>query len=110
MAATSVNLTIDKGTDFEATFNLTNSDESIANLESSSISAKIKKHPTASSSVSFASTITELTGKVIISMASTVTSELSSGRNYYDVILTDGTGTVSKVIQGMVLVNDSISS
>jgi hypothetical protein len=110
MAATSVNLTIDKGTDFEATFNLSNSDSSIANLSGASIVARIKKHPTATSYKSFSSTITIATGKVKISMAASVTSELTSGRNYYDIILTDGSGTVSKVIQGMVLVNDSVSS
>ena len=45
-----VNLRIDKGTNFEATFNVTNADGSAFNLGGYSAAAKLKKHPTSSTS------------------------------------------------------------
>ena len=49
-------------------------------------------------------------GEIKISMGSTVTAELSSGRNYYDVILTHATtGKVVKIFEGTALVHDTVS-
>lgn len=109
--ASAINLSIDKGTNFEATFNLTNFDSSAANLTGYTATARIKKHPTATSYKSFSTVITSATGKIQISMGSTTTAELDSGRNYYDVIITNQSGTSkTKVFEGMVLVNDTIST
>jgi hypothetical protein len=44
-------------------------------------------------------------------MARSVTSELKSGRNYYDILLTDNVrNTVTKVVEGSIIVSESISS
>jgi len=111
MAVPAVNLTIEKGTDFEATFNVTNSDNSVYSLTNQAATAKIRKHPTATSSKSFSIGITTATGKVVISMASTITADLSEGRNYYDVILThSSTGKIIKIFQGMAMVNNTVST
>jgi len=111
MAVPAVNLTIDKGTSFEATFNVSNSDGSVFSLSNYSATAKIRKHPTASSSKSFSTSITVATGEIKISMGSTVTADLTAGRNYYDVIITQsGTGKVQKVFEGTAIVNDTVSS
>lgn len=110
MAVPAVNLTIDKGTDFESTFNVTNSDGSVFSLTNYSATAKIRKHPAASASSSFTTTITVSTGEIKISMGSTVTAELDEGRNYYDVIITQsGTGKVVKVFEGMAFVVNTVS-
>jgi len=110
MTVPAVNIVIEKGTSFEATYNVTNSDNSVYSLTNQSATAKIRKHPTATSSKSFTTTITTATGEVKISMGSTVTAELTAGRNYYDVILTHATtGKVTKIFEGMAMVNDTIS-
>lgn len=103
------NLVIEKGTDFSAEFNLFESDSSAAVLSSLGTSyATIRKHPTATDYKNFAITITAATGKVKVSMGSTITSELTPGRNYFDVVLTIS-GLKTKVVKGTVLVEESVS-
>lgn len=110
MAVPVVNLTIDKGTDFETTFTVTNSDGSIFSLTNYSATSKVRKHPTATEFKSFSTTVTVATGQIKISMGSTVTAELDEGRNYYDVIITQsGTGKIVKVFEGMAFVSNTVS-
>jgi len=110
MTVPTVNIVIEKGTNFEATYDITNADNSVYSLTNQTATAKIRKHPTATSSKSFSTGITTATGKVVISMASTITADLSEGRNYYDVILThSSTGKIIKIFQGMAMVNNTVS-
>lgn len=110
MSVPAVNLTLDKGTDFEATFNITNADESTFPLNNYSAVAKIRKYPAAPSYKSFQTTITVATGEIRISMGATVTADLTAGRNYYDVIIVQaGTNRTQKVFEGSIIVNDTVS-
>lgn len=110
MAIPAVNLVIEKGTDFEATFNVANADGSVFSLANYSATSKIRKHPTATNPKSFSTSITVATGEIKISMGSTVTAQLTAGRNYYDVIITQsGTGKIQKVFEGSAIVNETVS-
>jgi len=110
MAVPAVNLTIEKGTSFEATFTVTNADGSVFSLVNQSAIAKIRKHSTATEYQSFATGITTATGIISVSMASTITAELTAGRNYYDVIIINSsTNTTKKVFEGNAIVNETIS-
>lgn len=111
MSVPAVNITIEKGTDFEATYNVSNDDNSIYSLTNQSATAKIRKHSTATTSKSFVTSITVATGEIKISMGSTVTSELTAGRNYYDVILTHSTtGKITKIFEGTAIVHETVST
>ena len=110
MSVPAVNIVIEKGTDFEATYNVLNADDSVYALSNQTASAKIRKHPAATSSKSFQTSITVSTGEIKISMGATITAGLTAGRNYYDVILTNiGTGKISKVFEGTAIVKDTVS-
>lgn len=110
MTVPAVNIVIEKGTDFEAIYNVTNSDSSVYSLTNQTATAKIRKHPTATSSKSFQTSITVATGEIKISMGSTVTAGLTAGRNYYDVIITHSTtGKVVKIFEGTAMVYDTVS-
>lgn len=110
MTVPAVNIIIEKGTDFEAIYNVTNNDSSVYSLTNQTATAKIRKHPTATSVKSFTTTITTSTGEIKISMGSTVTADLTAGRNYYDVILTHSvTGKKVKIFEGTALVHDTVS-
>jgi hypothetical protein len=110
MAVPAVNLTIEKGTDFESIFNVTNSDGSVFSLSNYSASAKIRKHPISTSSQSFSTSITVATGEIKITMNAATTALLSAGRNYYDVIITHvSTGKIIKVFEGSIIVSETIS-
>jgi len=109
MAVPAVNIQIDSGTYFENEFTLENPDGTPIDLTGYTGISKIRKYPEAANVQSFTVGITSLTGKVQVSMADTITSELVLGRNYFDVVLTSGDGVVSKVIQGTAIVNPTVS-
>lgn len=110
MAVPVVNLVLEKGTDFEATFNVFEPDTSAANFTNFSAACKIKKYPTSPIAHNCRVTITAATGTIKVAMAKTITSELQSGRNYYDVVMTSNSDNTSfRVIEGSIIVSDSIS-
>lgn len=110
MSVPAVNIRIEKGTNFESTFTVTNSDGSAFSLNNYTATSKIRKHPTASTSKSFSVTITVSTGEIKISMSSSNTAELTSGRNYFDVLITKTSdGSITKVMEGTALVVDTVS-
>lgn len=83
------NLVIEKGTDFEATFNLFDPDQSTSNLTGLTTTyARIRKYPGATNYEEFSKTITTGTGTIKLELTSEQTSRLSPGRNYFDIVLT----------------------
>lgn len=113
MAVAAVNLVIEKGTDFTTTFNIFASDNGPVTLSNYEGISKVRKHPTSLKSKSFdVEVIIDDPTKqsVKISMSGVDTSELTSGRNYFDVFLRDtNTGYTFKVVEGTIIVNDSAS-
>ncbi len=108
-AVSSVNLVIQKGTYFEETFYLAGEDGLRLNLAGSSAVSKLKKHPTAGIAYTFTTTTTTSDSTIKISMPSNITETLPSGRCYFDVIVVSSSGLTSKVVQGNVLVEETVS-
>lgn len=107
------NLTIQKGTNFEETFILFNEDGTPLGINNSfSGVSKIAKHPKSSVKYPFDLTLSESESSVTISMASTMTSQLPSGRCHFDVVLSYGFGdtTTREFIRGTIIVQDTTSS
>jgi hypothetical protein len=110
MAVPVVNLVLEKGTTFTATFNVFEPDARPATFNNFSAVCKIKKYPTSPISYNCQVEITAATGTIKVSMAKTTTTELESGRNYYDIIFTNNIdGTSFRVLEGSIIVSDSIS-
>jgi len=105
-----LNITIPQGADFTETFVSTESDGSLSNLSGYTGTAKLKKHPGASTSTPFTVTITSGIGEVAIAMTSGATVNLSPGRYYYDVRLASGAGAVSRLVEGMAIVTAGITT
>lgn len=108
-AVSSVNLVIQKGTHFEETFALTAEDGSGLNLTGATATSKLRKHPTAGIAYTFSTTLTVADSTVKIVMQPAVTSTLPSGRCVYDLLLTSSVGIVTKVVEGNVIVQESVS-
>ena len=104
------NITIPQGADFSETFVSTESDGSTSNLAGFTGSAKIKKHPAATTSKSFTVSIISATGEVSIAMTSGVSVGLNPGRYVYDVRLVSPSGSVSRMVEGMALVTAGITT
>ena len=109
-AVSAVNLVIQKGTYFEETFAFSSEDESGLNLTNQTATAKLRKHPTAEVAYTFSTTITVAESTVKISMSSAITATLPIGRCVYDIILTSSSsGIISKVVEGNVFVQETVS-
>lgn len=110
MAVPAVNITIEQGADFASTFTITNSDGSVYNLLNNTAMAKLKKFPESTTSYDFSTSITVNTGKITLTMTNAVTSTITPGRYYYDILLTNTTTSLkTRVIEGMALVTAAIS-
>ena len=105
-----INIVIPQGSDFTETFTSTESDGSASNLSGYTGTARMKKHFSSTSSTSFSVSITGSTGEVSIAMTSGVTVGLTPGRYQYDVRLESPSGAVSRLVEGMALVEAGITT
>lgn len=111
MTARSVNLTIEQGTNFTSTFTVKNPDGTVLALTGYSATAKLAKHPSATVGITtFTTNVVTATGKVTISLANATTSDLTPGRYYYDCVIQSSGGTITRIIEGMILITAGLSS
>lgn len=110
MSVAVVNLRIEKGTDFAQTFKVFNDDASVVDFSDYSGVCKIRKYPSSPTYYSCDVYIIGLNGLVVVSLSKEVTQQLSTGRNYYDLILTKASTNIStKFVEGSIIVSDSAS-
>jgi hypothetical protein len=114
MAVYVSNVVIEQGFDFDTSFQLEDTrTNSFLDLTGYTPVSKLRKHYGASTSVSFASTITNAElGIVQISLGSSETAELKPGRYVYDVqlSLSDSDGVKKyKAVEGAALVRGGVT-
>jgi hypothetical protein len=104
-------LTIDQGTTFETSIDLTNDDGTSVNVAGYVFSAQVRKsyysvNPTANITV----TITNpASGNVKLSIDAANTANIRAGRYLYDVKMTNTTGVTTRVIEGIITVTPQVS-
>lgn len=107
-AVPSVNITIERGTDFESSFDMfTDSGRDIDISDYTGV-AKVRKYPTSPSYTNFTVSISS-DNRISMSMSAEDTATLEEGRNYYDLVLKSPTNLYTKVIEGMALVSPTVS-
>lgn len=110
MAARNVNLVLEQGVDFQATFTIKNSNNAPLNLTGYSGISSIRKHPTSSTSYPLTLSFPDrINGKIAVSMGYTATDSIEGGRYVYDVILISPNSYRTRAIQGNVLVTPGVS-
>lgn len=108
MAVQSVNLRLDKGTNFSASLSPTVSGDIAYDLSNKTPTSKLKKSPGSGIAYTFTSSVSGNTIK--LSMSSTDTNNVPSGLTVYDVIVTDDTtGQITKLFDGNIHVYESTS-
>ena len=109
--ATISNLFIDQDADFTTTVTINDSVGSALDLTNYTALAMIRKTYASSTSTTFTSTFASdrTTGQITISLTDTQTAALESGRYVYDLIITDSSGTKTRVVEGIATVNPSVS-
>ena len=109
MAALS-NIYIDQGADFQTVISLTDSNSDALNLTGYSALAQIRKtHGSTTISATFGTVLTTNTGQVTLTLTDTVTAAMTSGRYVYDVLLTDGSGDKTRVLEGQAVLTPGVS-
>lgn len=105
-----INIVIPQGADFSEVFTSTESDGSLSNLSGYSGASKLKKHSGATVAYNFTVGINTSSSEVSIAMTAPVTTTLEPGRYYYDVVLTAGSGGVSRMVEGFAIVTAGIAT
>ena len=111
MAVFSTNLIIYKHTDFEQTFILEDSQSNSAkDLTGFTGTCKMQRTLNLGGLTSFNLAFTNRTlGKVRISLTSTQTANIADGKYFYELMLTDPSGVVERVIEGVVIVKHPVT-
>jgi len=110
MSAKIINLVLEQGTDFQSTFTIYNENGSKLNLFNYTAISYIKKSPYSSKTYPFTISFPDRTqGKIMVSMAKTETSLMEGGRYVYDVVITDTSSSMIRVIEGMALVSKGVT-
>ena len=106
------NLVLNTGTTFSQTFTLEDSESnSVLDLTGYSVDSQMKKHPSSSTKTTFDATVLNAGGGVIrVGLSSTASLGLKSGRYVYDVLITDSSNVVTRVVEGSVLVRAGVTT
>jgi|SRR6056300_1936023 hypothetical protein len=104
------NLSMDQGATFSTVITVYQND-SILNLSGYTAAAQIRKSYSSSSSTAFTTTIDSdtSTGKITLSLTPTQTAALEEGRYVYDLEITASDSTVTRPIQGTVIVRPNVT-
>ncbi len=111
MAVFSTNLVIYKYTDFEQTFILEDSSTNSAkDLTGFTGTCRMQRTLNLGELTSFNLTFTNRTlGKVRISLTNTQTANIAEGKYFYELMLTDPSNVVERVIEGVVIVKHPVT-
>ena len=111
MAVFSTNLVIYKFTDFEQTFLLEASQSNSAkDLTGFTGTCKMQRTLNLGSLTSFSLAFTNRTqGKIRITLTDAQTAEIADGKYFYELVLTDPSGIVERVIEGVVIVKHPVT-
>jgi len=105
--AVKANITIDQGTDFATSIDVTDDNGDPTDLSGFTGAAQMRKHYTSSNSYSF--TVAVANGSVTLSMNSATTANITSGRYVYDCELTSSSNVVSRIVEGIVTVTPQVT-
>ena len=111
MAVFSTNLIIYKHTDFEQTFILEDSQSNSAkDLTGFTGSCKMQRTLNLGGLTAFNLAFTNrVLGKIRISLTDDQTAEIADGKYFYELVLTDPSGIVERVIEGVVIVKHPVT-
>ena len=104
------NIFIDQGADFTTTVTVTDSNGDAVSLVGYSAAAQIRKSYSSSTSTAFTTSISNASGgEITITLSDSQTAALEAGRYLYDVLITASGGDKTRVVEGQVTVNPSVT-
>ena len=104
------NIFIDQGATFTTTVTVSDANGDAVSLVGYSVAAQIRKSHLSSTSTAFTASISNASaGEITISLTDSQTTSLEAGRYVYDVLITASGGTKTRVVEGQVTVNPSVT-
>ena len=104
------NLTIDQGSTFSASIDVTDVEDNILVLTGYTVAAQIRKTYDSTTAVDFTGPVSNATqGEITISLTPAQTNALVAGRYVYDAEITSAGGTVTRVIEGQIEVTPGVT-
>lgn len=107
--AIKANLTIDQGTDFVVTIDVEDFNDVPFDLTGYGVAAQMRKNYAATSAITFDARQLGAAGQIVLELTSAQTSDIEPGRYLYDVEITDQTGKITRVIEGIATVTPGIT-
>lgn len=108
--AITADLDIDQGSEFVATMDLQNDDETPMNLTGFQVYSQFRKSYMSTLGHNFiAEVVNAATGKIQLKLTGTYSSSIRAGRYLYDVELVSQTGSKTRVVEGIVTINPEIT-
>lgn len=108
--AISTNLYIDQGSDFSVSVNITESDGTAKNLTGYTARAQLRKSYYSKTNVTFTSAVTApAEGEVTISLTNAQTANIKAGRYVFDVETVSNANAVTRILEGMVIINPEVT-
>lgn len=106
--AARVNITIDQGTTFSTVYDVNDEDGVAVDLSSYTANAMMRKaYSSSNAAATFATQLAN--GSVTISLTANQTGGIVAGRYVYDVEVVDGSGVVSRLVEGIATVTPQVT-
>lgn len=106
--AIKANLLIDQGATYSTQLNIADSSGNAVDLTGYTASAQIRKHYSSRTNIPFVASVNS-SGKVTLSLTANTSARLAAGRYVYDVELTDTSGRISRIVEGIVTINPNVT-
>ena len=104
------NLTVDQGSTFTVTVDITDADGNILNLTGYTVAGQIRKNYDSSTFTAFTGAVSNAAlGQITISLTSPQTNTLVAGRYVYDVEITSSASAVTRVLEGQLEVTPGVT-
>ena len=107
--AIKANIVIDQGSTWQTSINVTDDNEVAINLIGYTAAAQMRKHYTSANAYSFTTDISPSLGIVTLSLTANASACIPAGRYVYDCELTDSTGKITRLVEGIVTVTPGVT-
>jgi hypothetical protein len=107
-----VSLLVYTGTDFDQTFVLEDTQSnSVKDLTGYTACAQMRRYESSSKTADFlvAFANDRRSGRITISLTATATNNIKPGKYFYDLLISDAAGTVTRAVEGTILVKRAVT-
>ena len=110
MSASYYYLYIEKGSTFSTSVSLNDTFGASYNLMNFTASSQIRKsYYSANSTAIFTTAINSASGTITLGLNANTTSNIVPGRYVYDLLINDGTGNITRVLEGIAEVSPNVT-